>query len=163
MKYGLKRLKVERKMAYHSSAFFVYLDGEKYWEYLETGKDPDELYPEHFRVEVIIKQYSDYLDSVILPGEQYQLLEQTGYDYALTSYGRVFNCKKQVQIRTYFAKNDVVLFIRDVKVVAKRIFKNNNWPFDYDKIYNDFATNKWPHSHHKDENEKIKERLKQLG
>ena len=150
-------------MAYHSGAFFVYLDGEKYWEYLETGKDPDELYPEHFRVEVIIEKYNDYMNTIILPGEKYYLLEETGYDYAITSFGRVFNCKKQVQVRTYFAKYEVVLFVRDTKIVAKKVFEKNKWSYNYDKIYNDFLSNKWPHSYHKDENEKIKERLKQLG
>jgi len=78
------------KKNYLGKYFEIYLDGEKYWELLETGQSTDLIYPEHFKVEVIKEKYEEEIVKYLDEGEEYRFIDE---DYVITSKGRVFNCK----------------------------------------------------------------------
>ena len=65
---------------------YSYVDSELAWEYIEMGKDIDELYPESWRRKITIPK------SFLLPGEKYHFLTDDLAVYALTSNSRVISC-----------------------------------------------------------------------
>jgi nitrogen fixation protein len=123
--------------------FQVYLDGDKFWELLENGKDTDDLYPDHFKTEIIDVQYSKYMESIIMPGEKYALLEGNGYDYAVTSLGRVVNCLYDTQVAVYITTIDAKIVVREEKLKMSKVFMDNGWDFNMDTIKKNYAKYKW--------------------
>jgi hypothetical protein len=117
-----------------SNKFYFYFDPEKYWEYLETGKNPDELYPEHFKTDVVNIQYDEYMSKKLLPGEQYVLLDGMQHDYAITSFGRSFNCLYDTEIITFVGKTDATLILRDKKIKLSEFFKEQGWKWDINLV-----------------------------
>jgi hypothetical protein len=126
-----------------SSKFQIYLDGDKFWELLENGKDTNELYPDHFKSEITDKQHHAFMVPKLLPGEEYVLLDNIAYDYALTSFGRIFNCIYGTQVKTYFLKDDVMVSIRTYKSKMSKMFAQYDWEFDYKKLKTLYKKNKW--------------------
>lgn len=133
------------KAYYTSKMFYVYLDGDKVWEYLENGKDVDELYPDNFKLENIQQQYSASLSAMMLEDEEFVLLEGWYSGYAITSMGRGFNVKNNKQIKGYIKANnsDVIFTIRNNKIFMKDLFKQQNWVYNSSVIYNNYINNGW--------------------
>ena len=140
------------KPTYHSGLFNVYLDGEKYWEYLEMGKDTDELYPEHFRTEELIPQYKRIMDKLVWKDEVYILLEGHQFDYVVTSLGRVFNAKKRNQIKAYQhpSSQNLSFTCRNDKLFLKEVFKKQKWDYNYDYIVEFYHKHNWAIGNHDD-------------
>jgi len=126
-----------------SSKFQVYLDGERFWELIENGKDVDDLYPDHFKTELVDVQYHEFMKDKLLPGEEYVLLDDIAYDYAITSFGRIFNCIYGTQVKVYFAKDDVLLIIRTYKSKMSKEFAKHGWEFDLEKLKKLYKKHKW--------------------
>jgi hypothetical protein len=127
----------------NSGKFYVYLDSQKYWECLETGRSIDDLYPDHFKTEIVDIQYDNYLKSILLPGEEYVLLDDLSYDYAVTSFGRVINCHSKKTVSVYISGEDAKTSIRNQKMKLSELFKNNGWKFDVNIIKKHYVKNKW--------------------
>lgn len=126
-----------------SQKFQIYLDGNRFWELLENGKDIDDLYPDHFKPEITDKQHHDFMATKLLPGEEYVLLDDICYDYALTSFGRIFNCIYGTQVKVYFAKDDAGVIIRTYKDKMSKMFTKQGWEFDLDKVKRLYKKHKW--------------------
>jgi hypothetical protein len=120
------------------SKFRVIPSQSKCWWLIENGLDIDLLYPEHLRAKSDNPKYITYLESVLNNGEEYILLDDDLFDYALTSYGRVINCKTQnckvSSIMRSVKDNGVRVEIRNKKILLRPIFKEQGWSFDPDKI-----------------------------
>ena len=127
----------------NSGKFQIYLDGNRFWELMENGKDIDDLYPDHFKPEITDKQHHAFMATKLLSGEEYVLLDDIAYDYALTSYGRIFNCIYGTQVKVYFAKGDVGVIIRTYKDKMSKMFAKHGWEFDYEKLRTLYKKNKW--------------------
>ena len=127
----------------NSSKFQIYLDGERFWELLENGKNIDDLYPDHFKEEITDKQHHDFMSKQLLPGEKYVLLDDIAYDYAVTSFGRIFNCIYGTQVKVYFAKDDVGIIIRTYKDKLSRVFAKYGWEFDLETLRKLYKKHKW--------------------
>lgn len=127
----------------NSSKFQIYLDGEKYWELLENGQDTDLIYPDHFKEEITDKHHHAFMATKLLPGEEYVLLDDIAYDYAVTSYGRIFNCIYGTQVKVYFAKDDVGIIIRTYKDKLSRVFAKYGWEFDLEHLRKLYKKHKW--------------------
>ena len=117
-----------------SNKFYFYFDPQKYWEYLETGKDVDELYPDHFKTDIVNVEYNKYMEQKLLPGEQYVLLDGMQHDYAITSFGRSFNCLYNTEIITFIGKKDATLILRDKKIKLSKFFEEQGWEFDLNLV-----------------------------
>ena len=113
-----------------SQKFYVYLDAEKYWEYLENGKDIDELYPESFKTDIVNIGYNEFMKTQLHPGEEYVLLDDKQHDYAITSFGRTFNCHSKNQVWTYVGKENASVIVRNKKIQLNDFFKQQGWKFD---------------------------------
>ncbi len=133
------------RQANTSSKFQVYLDGEKFWELLENGKDTDDLYPDHFKTEIVDVQYHNHMKSVLMPGEEYILLPDEAYDYAITSYGRIINCLYGTQVYIYLNKEDAKVIARTYKRKMSEIFKEQGWKFDIREVMNNYEKYNWKH------------------
>ena len=167
MKYALKQLEVKRKNSMSKkpikTKFHFYVDCEDAWTCLENGKPIDSLYPDHFKSETRDSQYHDYMKTILLPGEEYVLLDGEFYDYALTSFGRVVNCIFGTQFGTYFKKNDVALFMRSGRIHLSKIFEEQGWKFDILELINNHHLYKWNYScvsgmqHHRKKYEKMEQ------
>ena len=126
-----------------SSKFQVYLDGDKFWELLENGRDTDLLYPDHFKTEIVDEQYHEYMRGKLLEGEEYVLLDDVAYDYAITSFGRIFNCIYDTQVKVYFSKEDALMIIRTYKTKMSKEFEKYGWDFDLETIRARYKKYKW--------------------
>lgn len=133
------------KTTYNSQMFYVYLDSSKVWEYIEMGRNVDELYPPHFNTENLGLQYSSSLSEKMMEGEEFVLLEGWQFDYAVTSLGRAFNIKSQKQLRGYLKNttSDIVFTLRNKKIFIKDVFSEQNWIYDSKVIHNTYIQNKW--------------------
>ena len=66
---------------YNSKQFYIYLDSEKAWEVIEKrlmGYNIDvldELYPDDWDIEKNTTKYQSVLDKMLLPNEEYKLLQ----------------------------------------------------------------------------------------
>lgn len=126
-----------------STKFQVYLDGERFWELLENGKDTDDLYPDHFKTELVDLQYHEFMKDKLLEGEEYVLLDGDAYDYAITSFGRIFNCIYGTQVKVYFGKEDVLMIVRTTKNKMSKEFAKYGWEFDLETIRARYKKHKW--------------------
>jgi hypothetical protein len=131
------------KQKYKGTMFYVYLDPEKVWEYIETNKSIDDLYPEHFNKdktnEINLKKISKHL----LDGEECVFI--CNDDYILTSYARVYNCKHDRFGTVAFLLNkELKISIRGTRHILNNIFKQQNWKLNYDEILKRYIKNKWP-------------------
>jgi len=136
------------KPFYTSSMFITYLDGDKAWDMIEKkvmGQDVDldDLYPEHFISEVTSVQNEDKIQLMLLPGEQYHMLEGNCDNYCITSLGRMFNAKYGTQNKVYIAKDRISTNIRTTKIHFAAEFMKMGWPFNIDTIKHDYDNNKW--------------------
>ena len=127
----------------NSQKFQVYLDGDKFWELLENGQDTDSLYPDHFKTEITDSQYHEYMKSILVSGEEYVLLEGDGYDYAITSLGRVINCSYKTQVAIYTSSIDAKIVVRTNKLKMSKVFEQYGWEFNIDTIKKNYAKYKW--------------------
>jgi len=118
---------------------FCYLDGETVWEYLETGKNVDELYPDEFRKEIQTKKLLDVAKKLLMEGEQIYLfpLDGPARDYSVTSYGRCFNLNTKRQMTPNYRSTigDICFYIREKKYYIKEIFKKQGWNYDIKDIF----------------------------
>jgi hypothetical protein len=128
--------------------FYTYLDGDKMWELIEQkvmGHDVnfDTLYPEHFITEITSVKNEENIQSMLLPGEQYHMFDGDCDNYAITSLGRIFNCKYGTQSKVYIAKDRITTNIRTTKVYFAAEFMKMGWPFNIDNIKRDYDKYKW--------------------
>jgi hypothetical protein len=125
---------------------FCYLDGETVWEYLETGKNIDELYPDEFREEIQTKKLLDVAKKFLMEGEQIYLfpLDGPARDYSVTSFGRGFNLRTEKQISSHYksSSDDIFFYIREKKYYARDIFKKQNWNYDVKEIFSYYKKNR---------------------
>lgn len=133
---------------YNSRQFQVYLDAEKAWEVIEykaMGYDRtvDELYPKEFITENNIQKYADILNKLLIDNEQYVLLDGMCEGYALTSFGRVINCKYGSIVIIYFSNQSLSVSIRGVKIDFAGQFMKMGWSYDIDTIKHIYNKNKW--------------------
>ena len=120
-----------------SAKYSFYPSQQKCWELIENNLDIELLYPESMRQRLNNPSYIKYIESVLFDGEQYILLDNELYDYAITSLGRVINCKTKRSITSLFPaakNNDVRIDIRNKKILLSPIFKENRWEFNQQKI-----------------------------
>jgi len=123
------------KCFFTSKAFSIYLDPDKAWEIIETGRNIDDLYPSHFKNEVTKATNEKILETILDEGEQYVLLEFTDWDYAITSYARIYNCKNKRFINPMKTTDtNIFINIRQQSIDFKTIFQQQGWIFDMDVI-----------------------------
>ena len=123
------------KALLNSTLFEIYLDSEKVWEIIETGGDIDTLYPESFKTEKTRVKYEKITAAYMEEGEEFVLLEDYDYDYALTTHGRVFACKFQRFIKhNYVRGDDVKIIIRNTNISMKELYKKIGWKYDFNFI-----------------------------
>ena len=120
-----------------------YFDNEDVWAAIENNIDIDTLYPDNFNTNDLTEQYIQYMDKIVINGEQYVLLHRDLFDYALTSFGRVINCSLKNEIGVDIAYNDFILHMRENKIKMSKLFKQNNWDFDLEEILKIHKENKW--------------------
>ncbi len=110
----------------------------KAWFLIENNLDLELLYPEHLRTKSDNPNYIKYVESILMDGEEYILMDDDLYDYAITSYGRVINCHtKNQKVSTVMRSakdNGVRVDIRNKKLLLRPLFKKHNWDFNPDKI-----------------------------
>jgi hypothetical protein len=125
------------KAGYHSKSFVIYLDTEKVWEYIEMGKDIDELYPDEFKTETVLEQNYKKATQILEDGEQFVFLDFTHGDYIITSYARVYNFKHNRFIglqNNKKIKKELNVIIRDKKISLRELFEQQGWKFNYDEL-----------------------------
>jgi hypothetical protein len=125
-----------------SVKFYVYLDIDKYTECIENNKSIDSLYPESWNIETAEDKFHEYMKSVILEGEEYRLLNDKFYNYALTSFGRAFNVEAGKSVRTYVLNTDMYIFVRNKRENLSNAFARFGWHFDYNTILARFNVSK---------------------
>ena len=133
---------------YNSKMFYAYLDGDKAWELIERkamghNVDLDTLYPEHFITEVTSIKNEENIQSMLLPDEEYNLLSGDCDNYAITSFGRIFNAKYATQSKVYIAKDKITTNIRTTKIHFAAEFMKMGWPFNINEVKRRYDDNKW--------------------
>jgi len=120
---------------YNSKAFSVYLDPQKVWECIETGRDVDELYPDDFKIEHIIEKNTKIAKQILDEGEEFIFLEHTDGDYAITSHARIYNFKHNRFVTLKIGtKQDMYASVRQTKFSVQAIFKQQGWKWDMDEF-----------------------------
>lgn len=137
----------QQKVKYDSKQFGIYLDSDLVWDYIEMGKDIDELYPEYLKEEIIVKKRTELLQHVLLPGEQHGFFLNS--DYVITDLGRVYNCLHKRFIAPEIYKTEIYVNIRFTKHKFSELFQNNNWLFDWQTIVDRYKQNKWSIINHR--------------
>ena len=137
----------QQKVKYDSKQFGIYLDSDLVWDYIEMGKDIDELYPEYLKEEIIIKKRTELLQHVLLSGEQHGFFLNS--DYVITDLGRVYNCLHKRFIAPEIYKTEIYVNIRFTKHKFSELFQNNNWLFDWQTIVDRYKSNKWSIINHR--------------
>lgn len=135
-------------MAYkpkNRSKFYFYVDPKAAWECIESGKDVSTLYPEYFNEEITGAKHNAYMESILMPNEQYVLLEGTMFDYALTSFGRVVNCIYGTQYFVYFRKDNIMITMRNSRLALKQVFNEQGWKFNVNELLDNYTKYKWKH------------------
>lgn len=132
------------KLNYTSEAFYVYLDPNKVWEYIEMGKDVDELYPDHFKEEIYLKEQHNILKNILLPGEQYGYLDNEFVsDYVITSLGRIINSNRGKTVKLYYTKGTIYHSIRDMRVDTLEEMNKYGWISDTKTVKTNHKNNNW--------------------
>lgn len=137
----------QQKVKYDSKQFGIYLDSELVWDYIEMGKDIDELYPEYLKEEVIVEKRTELLQYVLLPGEQHGFFLNS--DYVITDLGRVYNCLHKRFIAPEIYKIEIYVNIRFTKHKFSKLFQDNGWHFDWQTIVDRYKQNKWSIINHR--------------
>jgi len=127
------------------SKFYFYVDSQAAWECIESGKEVSTLYPEYFNEDLTNAKYNNHMESILMPNEQYVLLEDMMFDYALTSLGRVVNCIYGTQCFVYFRKDNVMLTMRNSRLALKDVFDKQGWEFNVNNLLNNYTKYKWKH------------------
>jgi hypothetical protein len=131
----------QKKAKYDSRLFHIYLDSEDVWEYIEMGKNIDELYPEHLKEEVIAEKRQNQLQYILIENEQYAFFADG--DYVITDLGRVYNCLHQRFLAPEILKADMYINVRYTKHRYSKLFKQNNWTFNFQDILDRFDEKGW--------------------
>lgn len=123
-----------------------YLDSEAAWEYIEMGRDLDDLYPEHWRIK------HKFPANTLLKGEQHHFLEGNLNAYAITSFGRIFSfaASKPKQLIPSIYRYTIGIAVKsNIRINITRRMEILGWmkmeleTVEYIRnIYND---NNWPH------------------
>ena len=127
----------------------LYLDSEAVWEYIETGKDVDTLYPEEFNLDKNLQEYIKSAEDIeLLPGETFHCYDGNDImflNYGITSFGRMFNLKHKrplipycSKVQSYFAYS-----LRNNIVKTNVEFKKLGWKHDLNEIIKHFDDNNW--------------------
>ena len=135
-------------MAYkakNKSKFYFYVDCEEAWTCIENGKDVSTLYPDYFNEELTDAKYDAHMQSILMANEQYVLLGDKMFDYALTSLGRVVNCIYGTQCYVYFKKDNVMITMRNSRLALKQVFDEQGWAFNVADILDNYTKYKWKH------------------
>ena len=126
------------KVLFKSKQFKVCLDPQKVWEYIEMGKDIDDLYPEEFKTENVIIENTKRAEEILLEGEQYMFVEHSHGDYMITSFARIYNFKHNRFVTPYYKavtnKKDIYVTIRNEKLSLRELFKQQGWEFNVDEL-----------------------------
>ena len=138
---------VQLKAKYDSKQFGIYLDSDLVWEYIEMGKDIDELYPEYLKEEVVVEKRTELLHLILLPEEQYSFF--LNGDYVITDLGRIYNCLHRRFLSPETYKTDLYVNIRYRKHSFSKLFQDNGWHFDWQTIVDRYKTNKWSIINHR--------------
>ena len=133
---------------YTGKLFNTYLNSEAAWEIIEYkamgyDKDIDVLYPEHFKIEQKHTDYKQFLDTLLLPKEQYHIFDDKLDNYILTSNGRIINAKTNTQVFVYFKQHCIVCHIRNIKIDLTTEFMKYGWSFNIDDIRRTYDKYKW--------------------
>ena len=132
------------KLQYNSEKFHVYLDPEKVWEYIELGKNVDDLYPDHFKEEIYLKEQSDTINAILLPGEHWGYLSNEFIsDYVITSLGRIINSKRGKTVKLYYTKATIYHSVRDMRIDTLNEMTKHGWISDVETVKNNHRSNKW--------------------
>lgn len=134
---------------YNSKQFYCYLDSEKAWEVIEKRMMGynidvlDELYPEEWDTDKNTIKYQSVLTKMLLPGEEYKLLEGKLEGYCITSLGRLLNVKYPNQVIVYFAKDRITTSVRNIKIYLAAEFMKMGWSFNIDEVKRNYDKYKW--------------------
>jgi hypothetical protein len=131
-------------MAAVPKKFSFYLDSQKAWEYIETGKNLDDLYPDSFNVEKREIKYNSAIQELLVEKEQYVLLDGDWEDYAITSLGRVINCKHKSIIQVYVAREEISVPVRGKKLHLSIEMNINGWKYNQKEVLQNYKKNNWP-------------------
>ena len=137
----------QQKVKYDSKQFGIYLDSDLVWDYIEMGKDVDDLYPEYLKEEVIVEKRTELLHMILLPEEQHSFF--LNGDYVITDLGRVYNCLHRRFLSPEIYKTDLYVNIRFHKHKFSKLFQDNGWNFDWQTIVDRYKTNKWSIINHR--------------
>jgi len=137
---------------YTSSMFITYLDADKAWDLIERkvmgqDVDMDDLYPEHFITEVTSARNEENIKPLLFPDEQYHMFGAECDNYAITSYGRIFNANLSTQSKVYFYQEDIKVCVRLNKINFAPEFMKHGWSFDIDEIKRRYDENKWRYNY----------------
>lgn len=128
-----------------TSKFYFMPNQQQCWNLIENNQDIELLYPDHMREKLDNPAYIKYMKSVLLPGEKYALLDDILYDYAITSFGRLINCKTQNQMFSQIAlatkTSDIRISIRNTKTYMSKIFADQGWEFNLNEILKQHTNN----------------------
>ena len=138
---------VQLKAKYDSKQFGIYLDSDLVWDYIEMGKDIDELYPEYLKEEVVVEKRTELLHLILLPEEQYSFF--LNGDYVITDLGRIYNCLHRRFLSPETYKTDLYVNIRYRNHSFSKLFQDNGWHFDWQTIVDRYKTNKWSIINHR--------------
>ena len=129
------------------SKLSIYLDPNDVWNAIETGTSIDTVYPDKFNTEYLSNEYYNWMDKQMSKSpyidEQYVLLKGIWFDYAVTSYARVFNCDYKKSVGIHTSKNDLHTLLRGKKLNISKVFKQNGWVFNYTYLIQVHQSNGW--------------------
>lgn len=126
----------------------IYLDSEKVWEYLETGKNVDDLYPEEYKTEIKQQEYIKKVQDILLPNEKihcYGVDNPKFSGYGITSFGRILNVKHSKQVCPSYSvwKPHFKWNIREISVFSDVEFNKLGWKHDIVDLVTYYEENKW--------------------
>ena len=113
---------------------------------------------EYFELEKLIyndkpltKYYNKYqeefddtwLQQVLKEDEVYKYLESPVDNYAITTYGRVFNIKTMRQVKPSLHVNTFTVSLKDCSINFKREFIKNNWIYSPSFIKEQYKKYGW--------------------
>jgi hypothetical protein len=130
----------------------LYLDSEAVWEYIETGKDVDTLYPEEFDLDKNLQEYIKSAEEMLLPGELLYCYDGNTImflNYGITSFGRMFNLKHKRPLIPYcsMGQSYFAYSIRNNIVKTNVEFNKLGWNHDVNEIIKHFDNNNWKVTH----------------
>lgn len=120
------------------NGIYFYVDPDLAWEYIETGKDVDELFPDGWGAK------SKMDKSILLEGETYEYINS---NYIVTSCGRVFSLTQQNlrQMIVCFYTHKVNVNMRDEKLDLLELLSKYGWTYTNKSLRNMYNKHKWKH------------------